>query len=64
MIGIVFEYDGYNGKIATENELYYFIREDTNDDLKKGDVVKFQSNNNPMYKYAYHISKIDNQKKE
>lgn len=59
-LGIVKEYNGYIGEIVTENNLYYFTKNDINkkDSLKKEDLVQFNSKCEEFFPQAYYINKV------
>lgn len=59
-LGIVKEYDGYIGEIVTEDNLYYFTKNDINksDSLEKKDLVQFNSKCDEEFPQAYYVSKV------
>ncbi len=60
-IGKIVEFDGYNGRIVTETQEYYFIRDDIEENVRieKGDIVKFQGKGEDIFPQAYYITKIE-----
>lgn len=63
-IGKVKEYDGYVGEIVTEDNLYYFTKNDINDGevINKSDIVRFDSKCDDSFPQAYYIEKFDSEK--
>lgn len=59
-LGIVKEYDGYIGEIVTEDNLYYFTKNDVNenDSLEKRDLVQFNSKTEEDFPQAYYVNKV------
>lgn len=44
-IGKVIDYDNYSGKIISIESEYFFLKEDTTNEIKNGDIVKFRDEN-------------------
>lgn len=59
-LGIVKEYDGYIGEIVTEDNLYYFTKNDINrnDSINVKDLVQFNSKCEELFPQAYYINKV------
>lgn len=59
-LGIVKEYDGYIGEIVTADNLYYFTKNDINenDSLEKKDLVQFNSKSEEDFPQAYYVNKV------
>ena len=59
-LGIVKEYDGYIGEIVTEDNLYYFTKNDVNenDSLEKRDLLQFNSKTEEDFPQAYYVNKV------
>lgn len=61
-IGIVEDYDGYRGKIVTENKTYMFLETDLLEDVFYSDFVEFKSEEEKSIKRAYLVKRIDKPK--
>ena len=59
-LGIVKEYDGYIGEIVTDDNLYYFTKNDVNenDSLEKRDLLQFNSKTEEDFPQAYYVNKV------
>lgn len=59
-LGTVKEYDGYIGEIVTEDNLYYFTKNDVNenDSLEKRDLLQFNSKTEEDFPQAYYVNKV------
>jgi len=59
-LGIVKEYDGYIGEIVTEDNLYYFTKNDVNnnDIIEQKDLVQFNSKTEEGFPQAYYVNKV------
>lgn len=59
-IGKVSKYDGYIGEIITDNNEYYFNKNDILDDVtvEKNDLVIFNSKTEEIFPQAYHVKKL------
>jgi hypothetical protein len=59
--GKVTNYDGYTGEIVTEDNLYYFNRNDIvkNNEIIINDIVMFNSKSEDIFPQAYNIKKVE-----
>lgn len=59
-VGKVKKFDGYIGNIVSDDNLYYFTKNDINDDeiINVGDIVKFNSKSSEGFPQAYYINKV------
>ena len=57
-IGKIKDYDGFMGEIVTENNLYYFTKNDIDGNIIKNDIVKFQGKTEEIFPQAYYVKKL------
>lgn len=59
-VGKIKEYDGNLGEIATVNNLYYFTKNDLEQDskLEVNDLVLFKSKTEEVFPQAYYVKKL------
>ena len=55
-IGKIKDYDGFMGEIVTENNLYYFTKNDIDGNIIKNDIVKFQGKTEEIFPQSYYVN--------
>lgn len=63
-IGKVSKYDNYLGEITTEDNIYYFTKNDVIDNIKENDLVFFKSKIDETFPQAYYIKLVVLEKNE
>lgn len=64
-IGKVKKYNGYTGEIITDKNIYYFTKNDieNNENLVENDLVKFKSKTEKTFPQGYYVKKLNFKKR-